>query len=130
MSIPDRSITAICAAFDDSRRSWSDSLGLSYLLAVAHECGVLRDVGTLHVLDDEHDVFAVSVEVSSDLYVHGELTQWSEVRPEAEMDDGQAVRHVLRRLDEVAARVRAQFLSEVATIVSTALLPGAASDKS
>lgn len=123
MATSEERFAAMYAELGESSSRWEDSLGLGYVLSVAHEHGILEDVVTATVLGEEGDTFLVSVEVSPGLYVHGELTRWCDVRPALEVYGMQAVHHVLQRLGEVASGVRAAFLREVATVVSAAVLP-------
>jgi hypothetical protein len=116
-------LAAICTELGELSSGWTDPLCLDFLLSVAHAHGVLPDVGTLQILDVEHDTFLVSVEVSPGIYLHAEPTHWGDVRPPIGTVVVEAVRHVLGRLEEIAAVVREVFLRTVGAIVATAVFP-------
>jgi hypothetical protein len=123
MAVLDEQLKLICDEFGRSTGEWHDSSCLETLLCAAHEHGVLSDVEIYQILDDDRDVFLVSVEVGASTYVHSALTHWRDVRPNPHVVAEEAVRHVLEWLGRVAADVRTRFLDHVAQIVSTAVTP-------
>lgn len=119
----DRQLAAIAAEFDDLSHPWVDSLNLDFLLAAAHTHGVLPEVVTYQLLDeDDRDLFLISVELSPGIHAHAAPTYWCDVRPPSDLPPAHAIRHLLEQLDQVAKEVRARFLTEVAEIVSAAVM--------
>ena len=123
MDISNDQLAAVCREFGESNHEWDDSLCLETLFCSAHTCGLLGDTGIYQILDDDQDVFLVSVEVCSGLYVHSDAIRWSEVRPAREAGHEEGIRHVLAQLGQIATELRARFMMEVAEIVSGAVSP-------
>lgn len=80
-----------------------------------------------HRLLDEsgrgNDLCLISLEVAPAIFVHSTPRDWLEVCPPSDASEGAAKRYVVEQIAALAAEVRGRFLGEVASIVSSAVMP-------
>jgi hypothetical protein len=103
------------AEFGGADADWSDSLNVQPLLRAAQQCGVLDyalDVHQLASFGRCEDSFLLIRRLEENITLCSAPIHWRDMRPDESLSDGEAIRHLLRRLAEDAARLLGGFRNE------------------
>jgi hypothetical protein len=113
LEISDATMAAILAEFSPSAAEPMHGLDLEFLLHAAQHSGLLEELEVHHIFgaDSRDDWFIVTVQVSPNIVLSSRVMRWHEVRPQL-ASGAEAIKHVLRRLGEVAHELTATFDAE------------------
>jgi hypothetical protein len=113
LEISDAAMAAITAEFSPTAAEPMHGLDLEFLLHAAQHSGLLEELEVHHIFgaDSRDDWFIVTVQASPSIVLSSRVMRWREVRPELP-SGAEAIRHVLRRLDEIAREVLSAFSTD------------------
>ncbi|MDB5910957.1 MAG: hypothetical protein JWP34_5071, partial [Massilia sp.] len=110
LEISDAAMAAIIAEFSPTAAEPMHGLDLEFLLHAAQHSGLLEALEVHHIFGtgSRDDWFIVTVQASPNIVLSSRVMRWHEVRPERP-SGAEAIRHVLRCLDEIAREVLSAF---------------------
>jgi hypothetical protein len=113
LEISDAAVAAITAEFSPTAAEPMHGLDLEFLLHAAQHSGLLEELEVHHIFgaDSRDDWFILTVQASPNIVLSSRVMRWHEVRPELP-SGAEAIRQVLRRLDEIAREVLSAFSAD------------------